>query len=329
MEENLTAVKQKFDLKDEEMMRLSHENTELTKQNLLNTQELDRLRHYQAGNQMGGVLQNQLQNANEQIMKLKNRLKDLDGEKSHILNKMISKENKTDGDQDEVQDEVDNVEVTVAEEINEVSANDLLLEEMTRKTNESIVIPTYEAMEKLQDRFSRTMNEIADLTDEKQKLEHLVIQLQGETETIGEYVALYQTQRRLLKQREVEKDIQMHKLAVDREMMKDKLVQLNNLVEQLLTQKGIDSSHLIDNLSNNNLNGNDSTDSSMISQSQEIHAGKANHLLEKTHSPIESKNTAEKIINLLSEIKDSNYSNLSHAGGVHHCHCCSGKLETV
>lgn len=315
MENDLTAVKQKFDLKDEEMMRLSHENTELTKQILLNTQELDRLRHYQAGNQMGGVLQNQLQNANEQIMKLKNRLKDLDGEKSHILNKMVLKEDQIDGEKKE------NEEVTVADEIKE---NEFLLEEMTRKTNESIVIPTYEAMEKLQDRFSRTMNEIADLTDEKQKLEHLVIQLQGETETIGEYVTLYQTQRRLLKQREVEKDIQMHKLAVDREMMKDKLVQLNNLVEQLLTQKGNDSSNLLENLSNNNFNG-----TSIIEQSQEIHAGKANHLLEKTHSPIDSKNTAEKIINLLSEIKDSNYSNLSHAGGVHHCHCCSGKLETV
>lgn len=318
MENDLTAVRQKFDLKDEEMMRLSHENTELTKQILLNTQELDHLRHYQAGNQMGGVLQNQLQNANEQIMKLKNRLKDLDGEKSHILNKMISKEDQIDGEEEEI---------TVADEITEVPENEFLLEEMTRKTNESIVIPTYEAMEKLQDRFSRTMNEIADLTDEKQKLEHLVIQLQGETETIGEYVALYQTQRRLLKQREVEKDIQMHKLAVDREMMKDKLIQLNNLVEQLLTQKGIDSSNLIENLSNNNFNGG--SDGSIIEQSHEIHAGKANHLLEKIHSPIDSKNTAEKIINLLSEIKDSNYSNLSHAGGVHHCHCCSGKLETV
>jgi hypothetical protein len=29
------------------------------------------------------------------------------------------------------------------------------------------------------------MKEVADLTDEKQRLEHLVLQLQGETETIG------------------------------------------------------------------------------------------------------------------------------------------------
>lgn len=41
------------------------------------------------------------------------------------------------------------------------------------------------AMEKLEDRFTRIMKEVADLTDEKQRLEHLVLQLQGETETIG------------------------------------------------------------------------------------------------------------------------------------------------
>lgn len=41
------------------------------------------------------------------------------------------------------------------------------------------------AMDKLQERFSRTMAEVAELTDEKQRLEHLVLQLQGETETIG------------------------------------------------------------------------------------------------------------------------------------------------
>jgi hypothetical protein len=42
------------------------------------------------------------------------------------------------------------------------------------------------AMEKLEERFTRTMKDVADLSDEKQRLEHLVLQLQGETETIGE-----------------------------------------------------------------------------------------------------------------------------------------------
>lgn len=40
---------------------------------------------------------------------------------------------------------------------------------------------------KLEKRFKETMEKVAELTDEKQRLEHLVLQLQGETETIGEY----------------------------------------------------------------------------------------------------------------------------------------------
>lgn len=38
---------------------------------------------------------------------------------------------------------------------------------------------------KLEKRFKETMEKNAELTDEKQRLEHLVLQLQGETETIG------------------------------------------------------------------------------------------------------------------------------------------------
>lgn len=38
---------------------------------------------------------------------------------------------------------------------------------------------------KLEKRFKETMERNAELTDEKQRLEHLVLQLQGETETIG------------------------------------------------------------------------------------------------------------------------------------------------
>jgi hypothetical protein len=45
-------------------------------------------------------------------------------------------------------------------------------------------------MEKLEERFTRTMKEVADLSDEKQRLEHLVLQLQGETETIGKILYL-------------------------------------------------------------------------------------------------------------------------------------------
>ena len=42
-------------------------------------------------------------------------------------------------------------------------------------------------MEQLEERFTKTMKEVAELSDEKQRLEHLVLQLQGETETIGKF----------------------------------------------------------------------------------------------------------------------------------------------
>lgn len=42
-----------------------------------------------------------------------------------------------------------------------------------------------EAMAKLEEKFRHKMKELADLSDEKQRLEHLVMQLQSETETIG------------------------------------------------------------------------------------------------------------------------------------------------
>lgn len=44
-----------------------------------------------------------------------------------------------------------------------------------------------EAMIKLEEKFKNKMQEVAELEDEKQRLEHLVLQLQGETETIGGY----------------------------------------------------------------------------------------------------------------------------------------------
>ena len=42
-----------------------------------------------------------------------------------------------------------------------------------------------EPFKKLESRFKEAMEKVAELTDDKQRLEHLVLQLQGETETIG------------------------------------------------------------------------------------------------------------------------------------------------
>ncbi|KAF4789125.1 Golgin subfamily A member 2 [Turdus rufiventris] len=76
------------------------------------------------------------------------------------------------------------------------------------------------AMDKLQLRFTELMHEKADLKERLEELEHRCIQLSGETDTIGEYIALYQSQRAILKQRHQEKEEYISRLAQDKEEMK-------------------------------------------------------------------------------------------------------------
>ncbi|KAF4526803.1 hypothetical protein B566_EDAN016630 [Ephemera danica] len=95
---------------------------------------------------------------------------------------------------------------------------------------------TAEAAVRLQERFTDTMHRLAEISDEKQRLEHLVMQLQGETETIGEYVALYQQQRGMLQQRAAEKDLEVARMAADREQMRQKLQRVGHLVSVLVSE---------------------------------------------------------------------------------------------
>jgi len=64
----------------------------------------------------------------------------------------------------------------------DVTTQNLLLSENKNTLNDLGPIT------KLEQRFKETMEKVAELTDEKQKLEHLVLQLQGETETIGKLI---------------------------------------------------------------------------------------------------------------------------------------------
>ncbi|NXV12212.1 GOGA2 protein, partial [Cepphus grylle] len=109
------------------------------------------------------------------------------------------------------------------------------------------------AMEKLQSRFTELMCEKADLKERLEELEHRCIQLSGETDTIGEYIALYQSQRAILKQRHQEKEEYISRLAQDKEEMKArnlfcsattpsstctmKLLELQDLVMRLVRER--------------------------------------------------------------------------------------------
>ncbi|KAJ8286835.1 hypothetical protein GJAV_G00043830 [Gymnothorax javanicus] len=93
------------------------------------------------------------------------------------------------------------------------------------------------AMEKLQQRFTALMQEKADLRERVEELEHRCIQLSGETDTIGEYIALYQNQRAIMKQRHQEKEQYISMLAKDKEEMKAKLAELQDLVMRLVAER--------------------------------------------------------------------------------------------
>uniref|UniRef100_A0A674MX34 Golgin A2 n=1 Tax=Takifugu rubripes TaxID=31033 RepID=A0A674MX34_TAKRU len=93
------------------------------------------------------------------------------------------------------------------------------------------------AMEKLQHRFTSLMQEKADLKERVEELEHRCIQLSGETDTIGEYIALYQSQRAIMKQKHHEKEQYINMLAQDKEEMKMKLAELQDLVMRLVAER--------------------------------------------------------------------------------------------
>lgn len=381
VEKELSVVKEKLHFKDEEMIRLAHENTELTKQNLQLSQEVDRLRHYDAtsNEKTTSSMHQQLATAKQEIRRLSAALKELQGkcDTNESITSQTTQDEPTVGviesvahahdhhhhhhhhEHDHSHDHGHNHEHGHDAPCSGHS-NDRTPTESMKDTSDvvsvssTINIATNEAMDKLQDRFRRTMNEIADLTEEKQRLEHLVMQLQSETETVGEYIALYQTQRRLLKQRELEKDIQLHRIAADRTEMKEKLKQLNGLVELLLIQKGFNNTkEIMEKLNATTTTTTTNGDAEHPLESADVAKAPDGSIIEnddqkslmhdecshdhshncESHQPNSNSTheTATKIINLLSEIKDKNlnqdYSVMPN--NLHHCSCCSGKLEIV
>ena len=74
------------------------------------------------------------------------------------------------------------------------------------------------------------MERVTQLSTDKEQLKHLVTQLQDETEIVGDYIAIYQHQRKLQRMRMEEKDLQLRQLGKDREELTSKLDQLQTLI---------------------------------------------------------------------------------------------------
>ncbi|CAK7291781.1 Golgin subfamily A member 2 [Vulpes lagopus] len=114
-------------------------------------------------------------------------------------------------------------------------------EEAAAPSGDSVPGETHQAlqvaMDKLQGRFLELMQEKVELKERVEELEHCCIQLSGETDTIGEYITLYQNQRAVLKERHREKEEYISRLAQDKENMKMKLLELQKLVLCLVSER--------------------------------------------------------------------------------------------
>jgi len=85
-------------------------------------------------------------------------------------------------------------------ELESERANDLEAEEdegkLTLREQDNIPSTPGIALKQLESRFISAMEKLAELSSDKEQLEHLVERLQEETDTIGDYVIMYQHQRK-------------------------------------------------------------------------------------------------------------------------------------
>ncbi|KAM3718313.1 Golgin subfamily A member [Dirofilaria immitis] len=95
------------------------------------------------------------------------------------------------------------------------------------------------AWTELEARFTRAMRQIADLAEEKERLQHIVMQLETENDTIGDYVTLYQHQRKKINERMREREQAVAKLSFEKEQMQQKLNELQKTLVNLLSKKGL------------------------------------------------------------------------------------------
>eukprot|EP00092_Neocalanus_flemingeri_P031018 GFUD01033693.1.p1 GENE.GFUD01033693.1~~GFUD01033693.1.p1 ORF type:complete len:866 (-),score=253.22 GFUD01033693.1:551-2803(-) len=111
--------------------------------------------------------------------------------------------------------------------------------ETVTDASRSHCIDNIEALKQLERRFITAMDQLVELSSDKEQLEYLVERLQQETETVGDYVIMYQHQRIQQKLKIQEKEEEVRKLAKDREELQDKLMKLQGLVTNLVDNSKI------------------------------------------------------------------------------------------
>ncbi|KAF7392642.1 hypothetical protein HZH66_008475 [Vespula vulgaris] len=281
--------------------------SELEKENLQNAQIADQIHHYQAQSQYTHTLQQELQKALTTIDDLKSENEKLTEELNHKTDKEKNGVNESNMVNEILENNKDNVDKNI-----------LNTREIKTISRSTITEPSHalEPIKKLEERFKETMEKLAELTDEKQRLEHLVLQLQSETETIGEYIALYQRQRAILQERAKEKNEAFRLLIEQKNEQQEQLHKLKELVINLITRKSTITDNIEPYTSDHKEENKDVITSEDIKQHNSV------------ASEISDDETTSQILDLLTEIKDCKDTCIL-ASNFHPCPWCSGKLITV
>lgn len=283
---------------------------ELEKENLQNAQIADQINHYQAQSHYTHTLQQELQKALATVDDLKIENEKLLEELSR--NKIEKENNEPDIHNDTNNDILQNNNKTV---------NDNIYDTTAIKTRSCATLTdsfdSLEPMKKLEKRFKETMEKLAELTDEKQRLEHLVLQLQSETETIGEYIALYQRQRAVLQEKAKQKDEVFRQLVEQKNEQQEQLHKLKVLVTDLIKRKSL----VTESMGPYDTNCEEENKKDLILPEND----KQNNIVV---AELSNDVTTSQILDLLTEIKDCKDSCI-FTSNYHPCPWCSGKLITV
>ncbi|XP_078034982.1 golgin subfamily A member 2 [Augochlora pura] len=261
---------------------------ELEKERLQNAQIADQMQHYQAQSYHADIYQRDLQNALITIGKLE--------KEKEALMEMIKEHPQTNTSSEED-----------SSTVNATNDSNLIEQTNSEKLVQHDAVVS-EPIKQLEERFKQTMERVAELTEEKQKLEHLVLQLQSETETIGEYITLYQKQRAVLKSRAREKEQVFRQLLDQRNQQQEQLHKLKVLVSEFLRKEYIHSNGT-EHITPTEMTANDVVSTQKTNESETEHG-------------------VSEILDILTEIKDCKDSCLFEPN-FHPCPWCSGKLLTV
>lgn len=266
-EDELKDMRDALMSRDSQLTEIKKNADSVQKENYQQEQIQDRLRHYESQAQLVETLQREL-TASQDMMEalttqnseLRNMLVKSQGnkdvydttptdERDHIMDSLQATIRQLEAERNQLMENLknqrnfsDDLTVKVADLQEQVS--------MSTNPEENIVSRTeFEKLKKtmdlIQEKYTRAMRDKADLSDKADQLEHLVLQLQGETDTIGEYISLYHHQRALLQQREFQKNDYISRLAKDREDLQGKLSKLQGLVVQMFGERGVDAKSVL------------------------------------------------------------------------------------